>query len=155
MFIQKRWSENQNLSDTLAFQICSFYKQLLQNHKCRSISLMIHLTPFIHIPFHFIHPYFIHFIPWSTSFPSQSFKFGFFLQLNNTHHELQATFHTPLHFISCDPFYSIIHFIHIPLHHISLSIFTHSIKHSIHAPNHSISCFKSSIGTFCNQSDIL
>ena len=115
---------------------------------------MVHLISSIHTPSHsFIHTSFIS-LHGPPHFHSRFLKFDVFLQMNNTYHELQATSHTSLHFIRCDPFHSI-HFIHIPLHHILLSILTHSIQHSIHAPNHSISYFKFSIGTFCNQSDIL
>ena len=163
MFIQKRQSENQNIFDTLAFQICSFsasscYKIISADpFHLWFISFHPSIFRFIHSSIlHFIHSSTLHsFHLQSTSFPSQIFNFDVFLQLNNTYHELQATSHTSLHFISCDPFHSIIHFIHIPLHHILLSIFIHSIQHSIHAPNHSISCFKSSTGTFYSQLEIL
>ena len=67
--------------------------------------------------------------------------------------KLQGTF--PLHFINCNPSHSIIHFIHIPLYHISSSIFTYSIQHFNYIPNHSIPWFMFSTGTFFNQTDIL
>ena len=161
MFIQKIQSENQNLSDTLAFQICSFsassyHKIISDSHPTYDPFHSIHpYSISFHTPFHFIHPYLIHFIPWSTSFPSQIFKIDFFLQLNNTDHKLQVTFHTSLHFII------VIHFIplftSLILHYTIFyyPFLTHFIQHSIHASNHSIPCFKTSTGTFYNQSEIL
>ena len=138
MFIQKRQSENQNLSDTLAFQICSFsasscYKIISADpFHLWSISFhpfifhfihsfILHITSFIHTSLHSIFHSF-HSILHPPHFNSRFLKFDVFLQLNNTYHELQPTSHISLHFISCDPFHSIIHFIHTPSYHISLFI---------------------------------